>query len=326
MPRKKKLEDAGEASTAKAVGLTQEEQEALAKGVPATGPAVKMRGQEGPAVGGDIDDHAKGSEDDAWQRDLLVTDESHLSSDEKVGRLAQLYRKAAKVWLAMGLWILRNVFRNNLEDARSKNPNKQYSFKAIADHPELPKELKGDTLRRYVLAAATMKELKATTIAVDSLEYSHFREISKLQDQARRQKVARIVVDKALTARQTEDLVATELEKAKLEGSKSKRSDGSEDKFSALALEIISKLDDPAKNIIGNESLASILLHPTEVRTKFNFREQAKIYDKVERVMKRKSEEKAKLEEVVSINKANMKFLQDLKTNLDRDSDKTKTA
>ena len=168
MPRPKKAKGAGKGETAKAVDLTQEEREALAKGVPATGPVVKMGGQDGTDVGNGIDGIVTVTEDEDVDISRIVVDESHLSTDEKVGRLAQLYRRIAKMQLVIGLWVLLNVFRNSLEDARSKDPQKQNSFNAICDHRELPEDLKGDTLRRYVFAAATMKELQAKGVAVDA--------------------------------------------------------------------------------------------------------------------------------------------------------------
>ncbi len=180
MPKPKTAKGAGKGETAKAVDLTQEEREALAKGVPATGPVVKMGDQDGTEVGNGIDGIVTVIEDEDVDISRIVVDESHLSTDEKVGRLAQLYRGIAKMQLVIGLWVLLNVFRNSLEDARSKDPQKQNSFNAICDHRELPEDLKGDTLRRYVFAAATMKELQAKGVAVELLDYSHFRVISTL--------------------------------------------------------------------------------------------------------------------------------------------------
>lgn len=312
MPRKKKQEDAGEAEAAKAAGLTQDELDTPAKGVPATGPAVKMREQDGKEVGNVVDDIVTVSEDEDLDIDSVVIDEGHLSTDEKVARLAQLYRKAAKVWMVMGLWILLNVFRNNLEDARSKDPNKQYSFNAIAEHPELPAELKGETLRRYVLAAATMKELQAKEVPIDSLDYSHFREISKIPKEGMREKVAKMVVASSATVRQTERIVSVELEKAGLARSKDEGKGKSEPEVSPLAGQVIEGLDEPDKRILRNDKLMSLLLDPVQARTTFNFREQMKIYEKAEKILKKKATEKSNLTKLFASNEANVKFLEDL--------------
>ncbi len=325
MPRPKKAKGAGKDETTKAVGLTQEEREALAKGVPATGPVVKMGGQDGTDVGSGIDGIVTVTEDEDVDIRRIVVDESHLSTEEKVGRLAQLYRRIAKMQLVIGLWVLLNVFRNSQEEARSKDPQKQNSFNAICSHPDLPEDLKGDTLRRYVFAAVTMKELRAKGVAVELLDYSHFRVISTLPDEATREKVARMVIEKTATARQTEGLVSIELEKAKLERSKPKADSDYKDNFSPLAVEIIGKLDDPEGRIIWDKKIMSILLDPIQARAKFNFREQTKIYDKAERVLKKKTEEKSNLEKAFATNEANMKFLEDLMDAFDSGSVTTET-
>ena len=121
-----------------------------------------------------------------------------------------------------------------------------------------------------------------------------------------------MVIEKSATARQTEGLVSIELEKAELARSKPKADSGYKDNFSSLAVEIIGKLDDPAKHIIGVTRLTSLLLDPTQARGKLNFREQTKIYEKAERVLKKKAEEKSNLEKAFATNEANMKFLEDL--------------
>jgi hypothetical protein len=64
---------------------------------------------------------------------------------------------------------------------------------------------------------------------------------------------------------------------------------------------------------------------PIQARAKFNFREQTKIYDKAERVLKRKVEEKSNIEKMFAFNEANMKFLEDLMDTFDSESVKTET-
>jgi len=320
MPRKKKAEHAGKTETAKVVDLAQEEREALAKGVPATGPTVKM---DGMAVGRDIDDEVTVSEDEDIES--LVVDESHLPTDEKVGRLAQLYKRIAKMQLVIGLWLLLNVFRNSLEDARSTDWKKQKALNEIANHADLPADLRGDTLRRYVLAAAAMKELQAKGVETDALEYSHLRELSKLPEEVMREKVARMVIERSATARETERLVSIEIERAQLERKKPKPDKADKDRFSELAIEIIGKLDDPEKRIIWDGKIKALLLDPAKARAKFNFREQAKIYDKAERVLGKKIEQKSNIEKMLADNQANIEFLENVMDTFDSESFKTET-
>ena len=313
MPKQKKVKGAGKDETAKAVGL------------PATGPVFKMRGQDEPEVGKGFDDHVTVSEDEDIDLNSIVVDESHLSTDEKVARLTQLYRRVAKMQLVIGLWVLLNVFRNKVEDVRSKDPKKQYSFSAISTHYDLPTELKGDTLRRYVLAAATMRELQGKGVVVDSLDYSHFREIAKIPDEGLREKVGRIVVEQSATARQTERLVTVELEKAKLERKKPKGDGKSQPQISSLTVDIIGKLNNPEKHIIPDDKITALLLDPVQARAKFNFREQTKIYEKAEKVLQQKAEEKSNLEKMSASTEANINFLENLMDTFDGESAITKT-
>jgi hypothetical protein len=206
MPRKKQVEDAGKAETDNGIVLTPEEQETLEQQVPTTKPGSNPFAQDAPTTDDGIAGLVTVSEDESLDIDGIVVDESHLSIDEKVGRLAQLYRKATKVWLIIGLWVLLNVFSNDLKEARSKNPKKRNAFNDICTHPELPEDLKGDTLGRYVVAAATMKELQGKDVDTASMEYYHFREISKIRDESTRQKVARDVILRSLTVRRPKSL------------------------------------------------------------------------------------------------------------------------
>lgn len=312
MPRRKKMEDAGEAKTPKSVDLTQEERDALVRAVPATGPVFKMRDQDGPAVGGDIDVHATVSQDAVWNKDLLVQDESHLSTDEKVGRLAQLYRKVASMQLVIGLWVLLNVFRNNLKEARSKDPKKRNAFNAICNHPELPEDLKGDTLNRYVVAAVTMRELQWKGVDTASMEYYHFREISKIQGESTREKVAREVVLQSLTVRQTQELVKTEVEKEKAKKGKRKAPASSASKISDLAHSIVFKLDSPTDLIIPDEDTRSLLLDPSRLTSEFDFGDRAAIYEKAKSVLRRRSDDLGGLKQSFSTVEADVNFLEEL--------------
>lgn len=312
MPKKKEVEGAGKDEATKAVDLTQEEREALAKGLPATGPAVKMRGQDGPDFGDGIDRLVTVSEDEDIDIDSVVVDESHLSTDEKVGRLAQLYRRATKVWLVMGLWILLNVFGNDLKEARSKNPKKRNAFNEICNHPELPEDLKGDTLYRYVVAAATMKELKDKGVDTAPLEYYHFREISKIRDESMREKVAKDVILGSLTVRQTQDLVKAEVEKEKAAKGKRKSGASSGSTISDLAGSIIVKLDYPSDFIIPDEATRSLLLDSSRLLTEFDFGDRAAIYEKAKTVLKKSSDHLGGMKASFSMVEADVDFLEKL--------------
>ncbi|MBM3299607.1 MAG: hypothetical protein FJY85_06615, partial [Deltaproteobacteria bacterium] len=117
----------------------------------------------------------------------MPEDESRLSDEEKVSRLNDLYeRHIRQPWLAIALWVIVNVLKNNLEAARSKNPRKDDSFNKIANSQDLHPDLKGPVLRRWVAAGATWQEWGNAGVDTDTVTYSHCREAAKIHTLAGR--------------------------------------------------------------------------------------------------------------------------------------------
>lgn len=312
MPRMKKAKGAGKAETGSDIVLTQGEREALYGEIPATDSITKTEKEYGTDLGDRVDQYVDVSEDKDLDIDSILVDESHLSTGEKVGRLAQLYRRVGKMQLVIGLWVLLNVFRNSLEDARSKDPTKRQAFNNICNHPELPEDLKGDTLNRYVVAAATMKELQGKGVDTGSMEYYHFREISKIRDEKTREKVAREVILRSLTVRETQDLAKAEVEKGKAGKGKRQSDKSSEPKISDLAASVIVKLDHPSDFIIPDEATRSLLVDSGRLLSEFDFGDRAAIYQKAKTVLKKRSDHLGGLKHSFSMVEADVDFLEEL--------------
>ena len=205
--------------------------------------------------------------------------------------------------------MLVNVLNNDLEAARSKNPRKEKPFNVICNHPNLHPDLKGPTLRRWVIAAATNQELEGVGLATESLDYSHLREISKVPTEEGRVMVARAVIEGSLKVKATMELVRVEIQKGKVEASPA--SD-----FCGLAESVIEGLDNPV-SLSEDEDVSSVLLDESQLRQEFNFREQASIYGKAEKVKTQMLKEKSVIEERLENVQQSITFLEKVMNTFD---------
>lgn len=250
-----------------------------------------------------------------------MKDERDLSIDDKVARINEIYDiNVLHISLKVGLYVIRNVFSNDLEAASSKNPKKNLSFKAIAEHKDLDPDLKGPTLRRWVAAAAARQQLEGAGITTVLLTYSHLRELSKISDAQAREKVARDIINKEMTAREAQKAV----QEAISEG-KHAEEPSDEEELCGLAREIMKKLDDPV-SLSEEADYADILLDGDQVRQEFNFREQTKIYDKAEKIKNSKLKERTQLEERLEAVGKSVDFLEDVMKTFDGKEADTETA
>ncbi len=266
------------------------------------------------------DREAKGQEEKGSSV-VMPEDESQLSDGEKVGRLNELYeRHIRQPWLAIALWVIVNVFKNNLEAAHSKNPRKDDSFNKIANSEDLHPDLKGPVLRRWVTAGATWQELGNAGVDTDSVTYSHCREAAKIPALEGRISVGKRVVAESLTVKQTIEAVQAECAKTKKTAETCADTD-----LCPLAETVIQRLDDPIF-LSEDPEFCEILLDSAQVRTEFNFREQSKIYDKAERIKKQKIKEKSDLEHRLEGLQQSINFLEDLMDTFDGKEVESETA
>jgi len=270
------------------------------------------------AVEDESSENSHKEEDDASFE--MPQDESQLSDEEKVGRLNDLYeRHIRQPWLAIALWVIVNVLKNNLEAARSKNPRKDDSFNKIANSQDLHPDLRGPVLRRWVAAGAAWQELANAGVDTDTITYSHCREIAKLPTLKSRISMGERVVAESLTVKETIEAVQEENAKGKPEAS------SSDSDLCGLARAVIEKLDDPVA-LSEDEDFCDVLLDSAQVRAEFNFREQSKIYDKAEKIKKQEIREKSDLEHRLEGLQQSINFLEDLMNTFDGKEEDAKTA
>jgi hypothetical protein len=237
--------------------------------------------------------------------------------EERVEQLNDMYeRLVGKHQLLIGLDVLATEFNGNIEAARSKNPKKQKSFRAIADHENLHPDIKGPVLRRWVNAAVTMQELASKGVNTDLLTYSHFREISKIKDAAARKRIADQVIAESLAFKSTEALVKAEIDKAKA-------GDSDEDRdLSPMAQKVMEGLEEPA-SMSKDDALCSFLLDRNSVRLELDFDEQSGIYSKAKKKREEAVNQQDKTEKTLESVQQSINFLdQVLSTFRSKDSAK----
>ncbi|MGO9567832.1 MAG: hypothetical protein ACLP5H_09855 [Desulfomonilaceae bacterium] len=213
-----------------------------------------------------------------------VKDERDLPIEKRAEGLFKLYdQHTGRTPILIGLWVFVNILDKDMEAARSKSPQKNVSYKFIANHKDLPPDLKGQTLGRYVVAGVTAQELESDGVKTDPMSYRALYETSKIPSKEGRKSVAKEVIAKSLNLKATCDLVQAK----RLEETLDETSPDS--KFSPLAKKAITWLQTGNMSFGGeNAELKPILSDANEVRTKLNFREQTKIYGLAEKIRSRK--------------------------------------
>jgi hypothetical protein len=226
----------------------------------------------------------------------LVKDERHLPIEERTQNFIKSYsREDAKFRIRIGLSVFVNFLNKDMKAARSTNPYKTDAYLHLATHKDLPLDLKGQTLGRYVIAGVTAQELESDGVKTDLLTYRALYETSKIPSKEGRKSIAKEVIAKSLNLKATCDLVQAK----KLEMTLDKTSPDSE--LSLLAKKIISWLQTGDMSFYGgNEELEPILSDANKVRTSLDFREQHKIYELAEKVKTRKLGQSKRLEEDLS--------------------------
>jgi len=236
------------------------------------------------------------------------TVESDVSVDQHVEKINSLIDQVGQAQLVVGLYILVHVLRNDLEAARSRNPRKNKSYKAILEHEKVKADRR--TLRDWVIAAATKQELENGGVSTDLLDYTHLREIAKLPTAELREKIAKRVISESLNAKDTEQAVKAEIEKTKLDDSAAGPS------LRNLAQTVVTKLADPVA-LSNDEDFFELLLDEEQVRREFNFREQAIIYSTADKVRRKKLSEKGRLEKALEPVQESINFLEEVMTTMD---------
>ena len=109
-----------------------------------------------------------------------ATDEKKTAAPVKrevVAHLNKLFRAEGNGKVAMGEYVLDQIFNNDLAEIKSKNPNKNKSYADLAKDEDL--EVTAKELGRCVRAAVQKNELEAAGVSASWLSYSHLHEIGK---------------------------------------------------------------------------------------------------------------------------------------------------
>jgi hypothetical protein len=239
---------------------------------------------------------------------IEIINEDEKTMDDHVEHVNKLNRKIGVTQLIIGIYIVVNILKGNLEAARSKNPNKYATYRSFLNHENLTVDRR--TVRDWVESAATKKELEDSGVDMEFLEYSHFREISKLSTKDARKRVADEVATKALSIKDTQQLVKEETIRSKLTQSETGAN------LSDLAQEVIVKLNDPVS--LSEEEDFCLLLHDRgEMSKEFDFREQAIIYSTAEKIKAKKLSEKSSLEKRLEPVQVAINFLDEMMATMD---------
>jgi hypothetical protein len=110
--------------------------------------------------------------------------------DATVEKINSLYRKNVDNGkIEIGEYLLDELFKGNIEEAMSTNPQKHKTFAKIAEREDLLVEAK--TLGSWVRAAAAMKDLKKRGTNLPSLTTYHYVELATVRDEKARTELAR---------------------------------------------------------------------------------------------------------------------------------------
>jgi hypothetical protein len=239
----------------------------------------------------------------------MFAEADHLSLDSKIEHTNRLYENTyGKAPLMVGLYFFVAVLNRNFQEIHSKSSNKPNSFNKLCGHETLHPDIKGATLRRWVIAAAIKEELQNDGIDTESLIYSALREIAKLPSKVARAKTAKEIIAGKLKGDAVNKLVQKELVAAK--GSNGAQGTGKTDDalIGDLAREITSQFETAA----DNAEWRSLLVDPDQVREKFNFREQGAIYERAVNYKELLNKKKSKLEEKMEPVQKTLNFLDEL--------------
>jgi hypothetical protein len=155
-----------------------------------------------PEVIEEFGDGYEGNEEDREDRSFETEDDSASEGetlrdyaeqdfiDETVETINSMYRKNVDNGkIEIGTLLLDKVFKGNIEEAMSTNPQKHKTFSKIIVRTDLLVEPK--TLGSWVRAAAAMKDLKKRGINLPSLTTYHYVELATVRGEKERTDLAK---------------------------------------------------------------------------------------------------------------------------------------
>jgi hypothetical protein len=125
-------------------------------------------------------------------------------------------RTVEKGKLEIGQYVFEIVFKGDIKEVLSKNPNKSSSLRAICEDKDLMVDHR--KLGSWVKAAALRSDLEANGVDISEFTLSHFLAILKLGTAEKRLQLAQQVEQAGLSARQTADEVEAAKKKSPAPG------------------------------------------------------------------------------------------------------------
>ncbi|MGO9571933.1 MAG: hypothetical protein ACLP5H_30790 [Desulfomonilaceae bacterium] len=156
----------------------------------------------------DLDSDGEDSEEEFAESD----DEGHAEASESgdgvavsvkeivrnINRIAFGYVERGK--MEIGQYVLQVVFKDNIDDVLSKNPNKTESLRKICDDPELRVDRR--RLGNWVRAAALHRDLEANDVDCTGIMASQLVALLRVKDKDKRRELAQEVNSEGLSLRQ----------------------------------------------------------------------------------------------------------------------------
>ncbi|MFC1858013.1 hypothetical protein ACFL9U_08280 [Thermodesulfobacteriota bacterium] len=118
---------------------------------------------------------------------------------------AKIAENVFKGSLDIGEYVLKTFFNDDIEFACSKNRYKSISFRALCERRDLA--VSYPTLIKMVRVAAQERFLIANRIMTDRLNYTHKRELIKLDNNAKKLSIARECINSSLSSRELVPLI-----------------------------------------------------------------------------------------------------------------------
>ena len=129
--------------------------------------------------------------------------------DETVNTINSMYRKNVDNGkLEIGAYLLTEVYKGDIEEAMSTNPQKHKTFSKILERTDLLVEPK--TLGSWVRAAAVLKDLHKRSIKLPSLTTYHYVELATVRDDTARIKFAKKAELEQLTVKGLREAIRKE--------------------------------------------------------------------------------------------------------------------
>jgi hypothetical protein len=211
-------------------------------------------------AGAEWDGEEEETSEDVEQVTVIDPDTSRLVAE--INKIAQ--RTVERGKMEIGQYILKNVFDGDIQEVLARNPNKSRSLRAICSHPDLMVDHR--KLGSWVKAAALRLDLEGNGLDVSKLSFTHFVILLRVGSPEKRIELARKIVKKGMSMKETLD--AVNVIKRKAMPSKGK--------------EMLKKLADPLK-LFNDADYKDLLSNRERMEEEFDSEDRLRLIKELER-------------------------------------------